>query len=446
MKNDTIQQIDSLQKDTSAAIYSSDAAGSKDTVPFVDTLHSKDLDQLVTIIKTEYATNSKLTSIVSTLSILITISILINIILLFLLKRNNNRNMENRNMEQTNEKKNDNEDKTVTNKTNDLKELSDNKPCPKQSTNSSTSLVSDERKQTNSRIRLFTETKMDNMLIYGMSMQGTGHIGDNIPCQDCHQVEILNAERNIGIAVVSDGAGSAKNSAEGSKLVCESSIKYLKMAIEKFKWHDLMNLPDEKLWNKVIREVIRLVQIDLNEKAKAMGCELKSLAATFILLYFTPERTFFAHVGDGRAGVKTSDGWMAILTPHKGEEANQTVFVSNEILNPADLRISGVSVPETKVIDKPISAFILMSDGCEDGLWIKNKKETLPDGDFKYVTLNQPFSPAIEKLIQVIQDKRYDKQREEVLFQFMDRYNDNLKAGDDDKTICLGIIEKNSQS
>ena len=403
-------------------------------------------DQLIAIIGREQATNNNLKSTISSLSVLLTISILINIILLFLLKRNNNRNMENRNMEQTNEKKNDNDDKTVTNETNDLKELSDNKPCPKQSTNSSTSLVSDERRQTNSRIRLFTETKMDNMLIYGMSMQGTGHIGDNIPCQDCHQVEILNAERNIGIAVVSDGAGSAKNSAEGSKLVCESSIKYLKMAIEKFKWHDLKNLPDEKLWNKVIREVIRLVQIDLNEKAKAMGCELKSLAATFILLYFTPERTFFAHVGDGRAGVKTSDGWMAILTPHKGEEANQTVFVSNEILNPADLRISGVSVPETKVIDKPISAFILMSDGCEDGLWIKNKKETLPDGDFKYVTLNQPFSPAIEKLIQVIQDKRYDKQREEVLFQFMDRYNDNLKAEVDDKTICLGIIEKNSQS
>ena len=403
-------------------------------------------DQLIAIIGREQATNNNLKSTISSLSVLLTISILINIILLFLLKRNNNRNMENRNMEQTNEKKNDNDDKTVTNETNDLKELSDNKPCPKQSTNSSTSLVSDERRQTNSRIRLFTETKMDNMLIYGMSMQGTGHIGDNIPCQDCHQVEILNAERNIGIAVVSDGAGSAKNSAEGSKLVCESSIKYLKMAIEKFKWHDLKNLPDEKLWNKVIREVIRLVQIDLNEKAKAMGCELRSLAATFILLYFTPERTFFAHVGDGRAGVKTSDGWMAVLTPHKGEEANQTVFVSNEILNPADLRISGVSVPETKVIDKPISAFILMSDGCEDGLWIKNKKETLPDGDFKYVTLNQPFSPAIEKLIQVIQDKRYDKQREEVLFQFMDKYNDNLKAEVDDKTICLGIIEKNSQS
>ena len=311
---------------------------------------------------------------------------------------------------------------------------------PTKVTDAAPDTIKNEEKESTDRIRLYTETKTNSMSIFGMSIQGKGHISDNSPCQDYHQVEILDAEKNSWIVVVSDGAGSAQNSAEGSKTVCGSSIKYLKIAIEKLQWDNPKNLPDETLWNKIIREVIRLMQIDLNEKAKSMGCELRSLAATFIILYHTSEKSYFAHVGDGRAGIKTDDGWKAILTPHKGEEANQTVFISNEILNPADLKISGVSVPETLMIDKPISAFILMSDGCEDGLWIKNKKEDLPNGDFRYVALNQPFTPAIEKLIHVINDKRFENQKEDVLYQFMDRYNDNLKSENDDKTICFGTF------
>lgn len=406
----------------------------------IDTLTSKDKSQLITIIKAQQVTNSKLSYKISTLSILLAISIVANIFLFFIFKKNkkasNQEIMEQKEKEITKTAEtNDTTGNEKVDKSNNITFQSDQVI----SSASSNTPIDGERKTSN-RIRLFTELKTANMHIYGMSIQGKGHINDNIPCQDCHQVEILDTEKNIGIAVVSDGAGSALNSAEGSKIVCESSIKYLKMAINKFQWLESKNLPNEMVWDKVIREVIRLVQFDLNEKAKLMECELRSLAATFILLYFTPEKTYFAHVGDGRAGVKTDEGWKAILTPHKGEEANQTVFVSNEILNPSDLKISGAFVPETIMIDKPICAFILMSDGCEDGLWMKNKKENLPDGDFKYTALNQPFVPAIEKLIQVINDKQYETKKEQVLFQFMDRYNDNLKFEIDDKTLCIGVL------
>ena len=36
-----------------------------------------------------------------------------------------------------------------------------------------------------------------------------------------------------------------------------------------------------------------------------------------------------------------------------------------------------------------------MSDGCEDGLWIKSRKETLDDGDFRYVLQNIPFGQTM---------------------------------------------------
>ena len=291
-------------------------------------------------------------------------------------------------------------------------------------------------------IRSFTDAHTKQLSICGISMQGTGHIAENIPCQDYHQVEILDAKRNIGIAVVSDGAGSAKNSAIGSKTVCENAIKYLKIAIAKFHWLEKDKLPDASQWDKVVREAIHLMQIALFETAKSNECELKTLAAACIILFFTPEKSYFAHVGDGRAGIRTSAGWEVILTPHKGEEANQTVFVTNEILKPADLMISGVHVPETLVINKPISAFVLMSDGCEDGLWVKNKREELPDGEFKYTALNRPFEPALNKLIEILNNKEYADRHQDVMSQFVERYNRNLQQETDDKTLCIGYLKK----
>ena len=290
-------------------------------------------------------------------------------------------------------------------------------------------------------IRMFTHANTKQLSIYGISVQGTGHITENIPCQDYHKVEILDAKRNIGIAVVSDGAGSAKNSAIGSESVCENAIKYLKIAIDKFHWLGKDKLPDASQWDKVVRETIHLMQIALFETAKSNEYELKSLAATCILLFFTPEKSYFAHVGDGRAGIRTRDGWETILTPHKGEEANQTVFVTNEILKPADLMISGVRVPETLVIDKSIDAFVLMSDGCEDGLWVKNKREELPDGEFKYTALNRPFEPALNKLIQILNSKEYADRHQDVMYQFVERYNRSLQQETDDKTLCIGYFK-----
>ena len=288
-----------------------------------------------------------------------------------------------------------------------------------------------------SRVRQYTDVSNVKMFHFGISIQGKDHISQNIPCQDFHKIEILDEEKNIGIAVVSDGAGSAQKSEEGSQIVCESAIKYLKMAIVHFKYlEDVKNLPNEETWDKIIREVIRLTQTDLANKAKEQNCELESYASTFLILFFTPEKSFFAHVGDGRAGIKTNGNWEAILTPHKGKEENQTVFITNEILSPADLKISGVSVPETKIINTSVEAFILMSDGCEDGMWQKRKKIDKPDGDFYYEPKNQPFVPAIDELFKCINNS---EDKENSLYQFLNDYNEGLQIETDDKTIVFGF-------
>ena len=101
MKNDTLQ-LDSLSEAPSTTAIHSDTFVSKDTpstVSTIDTLASKDANQCISIIETEHATNNKLTSIVSVLSIMMACSIIFNIILLIILKKNKN-NLKIKKMEQ----------------------------------------------------------------------------------------------------------------------------------------------------------------------------------------------------------------------------------------------------------------------------------------------------------------------------------------------------------
>lgn len=287
------------------------------------------------------------------------------------------------------------------------------------------------------RVRKATEIANEKWELYGMSIQGEGHIQSDLPCQDFHSIEVLDTEKGVGVAVVSDGAGSKSNSDKGSQFVCEQTILHLKEAILKLGW-TAENYPCPASWNKVCRLIVQLIQNDLFEFAEKNQCSFDSLGATWMMLFYTPEKTYFAHIGDGRAGVLTQDGWKTILIPHKGEEANQTVFITNKVLEEG-LEISGVEVPETIVIDEPINAFVLMSDGCEAGLWMKNKKEILPDGDYRYVQLNMPFTPALDDILMKMQ-KCERSQRKELLFNIIDRYNKPLKNETDDKTICLGYV------
>lgn len=283
-----------------------------------------------------------------------------------------------------------------------------------------------------SRIRTYTRMHAGPFMIQGMSIQGRGHLTQNKPCQDFHYVDTVGEE--FVIAVVSDGAGSKKNSAYGSSIVCEKTAQYLKEAVRSLKWGK-GNLPDSKTWDEVFRKIVQLVQGELGRYSKEEGRAFDSLAATLIVLLVSNEKTYYAHVGDGRAGVLTPDGWKAVMTPHTGAESNQTVFMTNRVLDPG-LVISGVSVPETGVIGEPVSAFVLMSDGLENGFWIKNKKEILPDGDFRYRKMNIPFEPALNDVIERM-SKCEEGQERTLFFSILDHYNVPLRDETDDKTLCL---------
>lgn len=286
------------------------------------------------------------------------------------------------------------------------------------------------------RVRKFTT--LNNVI--GISYQGDNHIKATpvVPCQDCHSFTKVNDIWNI--AIVSDGAGSKEHSDVGSDAVCAAFAFYLSNMLKTDKRFANGDIPNERIWDLEFRALLTKFQNELKVHKAFKSYEFGSLAATIVILAYSPKGYMFAHVGDGRAGVKVNGEWKNILTPHKGEEANQTIFsTSIEFINKPTLMMSGVFVPETKVEQCNIEAFVLMSDGCEDGAWATYQKVNLPDGDFKVEDVNQPRPQTLEELMSIL-DRKEDDQKG-LIIDFITGYNKGFKTEGDDKTILIGRIK-----
>lgn len=286
------------------------------------------------------------------------------------------------------------------------------------------------------RVRKFT----NQTNVIGISYQGDNHIkaAPVVPCQDCHSFTKINDIWNV--AIVSDGAGSKEHSDVGSDAVCAAFAFYLSNMLKTDKRFANGDIPNERIWDLEFRALLTKFQNELKIHKAFKSYEFGSLAATIVILAYSPKGYLFAHVGDGRAGVKVNGEWKSILTPHKGEEANQTIFSTTiEFINKPTLMMSGVFVPETKVEQCNIEAFVLMSDGCEDGAWATYQKVNLPDGDFKVEDVNQPRPQTLEELMSIL-DRKEDEQKG-LIIDFITGYNKGFKTEGDDKTILIGRIK-----
>lgn len=283
------------------------------------------------------------------------------------------------------------------------------------------------------RIRIFTQSEQ----VLGLSYRGDGHLKTNKPCQDYHSFQRIN--KDWCLAIVSDGAGSAEHSDSGSKAVCAAFTSYVTKLVEDNSSFKGGAIPTEKVWDLEFRDMLNRFQNDLVGliKSSKQDIESKSLAATIIVLLYSSQGYLIAHVGDGRAAVKVNGEWKAIFTPHKGEEANQTIFSTTlRFSEYVGLKMSGNYVPETHACSTPFEAFALMSDGCESGLWHMNEKIDLPNGDFKIKERNIPFSKGLNDALEIIS---CDDPKKELL-DFIRLYNNSLSREIDDKTLLIGKV------
>lgn len=277
----------------------------------------------------------------------------------------------------------------------------------------------------------------DGWSVVGASVIGNSHISMGLPCQDNNKYAYLRS--GWGVAITSDGAGSAEHSDIGSRIVVERCVHYFRSIIEQKKWIENDVLPSEDEWISIAYSTLKAIRDDLEKFATAKQVDFKSLSATAIVVIHSPKGFLTTHVGDGRAGyLDDSNEWKPLTTPHKGEEANQTIFLTSDFWNLPYYVMSGVLVPESHVIKCCPKAFTLISDGCEHTSWqcyTRNEETGI------YSDPNQPHAGFFNGVINKLNDGVSPETRKQ-WGRFLKNGNSSFENEPDDKTMIVGVFNK----
>ncbi len=284
-------------------------------------------------------------------------------------------------------------------------------------------------------------------VVAGASEMGKSHKTANppIPCQDSHAIKPLEA--GWGIAILCDGAGSAPLSHIGSEFTVSQAVGVFEGIIQKNNWIKKGELPQPEVWQKLALNAFRTIRQRVELVAEAKEVKAKDYACTIIVVIYAPFGILTSHIGDGRAGYRDDKGqWHPIMIPHNGEEANITIFLTSDYWLKGDFEMSGVTVPESRVIADPPTAFTLMSDGCESHTF---ETGYFDEKNVKFIHKNTPsqafFETLRKQLLSVNAEGATDKDIQELWSKFVDRGNTKFANELDDKTLILGILDEREE-
>lgn len=290
-------------------------------------------------------------------------------------------------------------------------------------------------------VDVYSDSRSQQWEVVADSVIGRSHLASGIPCQDAHFNKDIRS--NWGIAIVCDGAGSAKNSHKGSEFIATEALpRFFEELINKEGWIERNRLPTQEEWREKATDQFKQALLALMHVAKDNNVDIASLACTAIVVIYSPLGLLVAHIGDGRAGFCDEQGnWHAIIIPHKGEESNQTIFLSSSTWHMDDeLRMSGVLVPECRVISVKPKAFVLMSDGCEQHSF---ECSVLDSNTGQWSDPNRPyekfFNPLVDTLRRMVNSSTTVDMPAKWK-QFLESGNEGLRNESDDKTMILGIL------
>lgn len=185
-----------------------------------------------------------------------------------------------------------------------------------------------------------------------------------------------NSETGWNIMLVADGAGSAKNSREGSRIATQTVGGYLTTLLNSDKGLELKacvenwGTDDQRIvweaFNRLFRHASRMAVNDIENESIRAGETAKSYSTTLLVTvsFRSGDELFAASfwLGDGAIAAYGPVGKVRVLgTPDSGEYAGQTRFLDADAVNDANFskRISIGKWTE-------VSHLVLMTDGVSD--------------------------------------------------------------------------------
>ena len=160
--------------------------------------------------------------------------------------------------------------------------------------------------------------KKNKIKVVTATVQGPMHCSKNLPCQD--YCLYSNSGKNF-VAVVSDGAGSAKYGKIGARIVCSTLVDLLKNC----KFENIQNTVKHAI--EVARGKIMRHRLNNNHDISGM---MKFAATVVGIVYFQNKGIFF-HIGDGAALALNDDYENFVISPpENGSFSCETFFYTQE--------------------------------------------------------------------------------------------------------------------
>lgn len=159
--------------------------------------------------------------------------------------------------------------------------------------------------------------------------QGPSHIKHGVSCQDVAAGSLVLPEpgSEYVILAVADGAGSASRADLGAELACSLVTGELAQLIELDK--SLVHLDRDRA-----AEIVAWCASRIASVAEAGGANVRDYATTLLVAVLGPAECAFLQVGDGVIvirGVESEDEYSAVFWPDRGQYANETFFLTDEI-------------------------------------------------------------------------------------------------------------------
>lgn len=185
------------------------------------------------------------------------------------------------------------------------------------------------------------KNKQHNIRVLATSVTGLQHSHKGLPCQDY----FLHTKGKNFVAVVSDGAGSAKFGKIGARIICETICDLLKNApFEKAR--DIISKAVEIARSKLCRH-----RFNKSKSERNIG----DFAATVVGMIYYRNQGLFFHIGDGAAIAFKDDEYQDFVAsrPENGSFSCETYFYTQQEWR-ENLRFTGFEKAKT---------IFLMSDG-----------------------------------------------------------------------------------
>ncbi len=256
------------------------------------------------------------------------------------------------------------------------------------------------------------ETRADDWLVRGVSIQGYHHLSRGVECQDAYRSAFVPSA-GAWVVAVSDGAGSRSRSAEGSALAAGLATSVFGTLLR------TAGVPaDAGAWNRMLSDGYLSVLTRFGRAVAQLGDDLSEFAATLSVAILAPPWVGVVSVGDSCLIVQAGAGGLHLipLGERESEYSNETDFLTSpDPLNRAVVRC---------IYEPELTALFLATDGLAPIATVLDQEGW-----------ERPNTTFIEPLLQSVTSPDFDLTE---IVKFLVHERIGATSGDD-KTLVLAV-------